>query len=96
MTAAAIVALIASLLKLIPEMSSDWAILEKLLTTGAEPTAADMAALWTAAAAAHARVQGVTTASTTTATVTSAAVKAPASALAILASPAGVAASPVG
>jgi hypothetical protein len=45
------------LLSALPEFEAIWPVISKSLVTGQAPQPADMAALWTAATAIHARVQ---------------------------------------
>lgn len=53
----AILPILQLLLAALPEFEALWPVLSKLLVTGQPPQPADMATLWAAAAAAHARVQ---------------------------------------
>lgn len=45
------------LLSALPEFEAIWPVISRLLANAQAPQPADMAALWTAAAAVHARVQ---------------------------------------
>lgn len=53
----AILPILQLLLSALPEFAAIWPVISKALATGQSPQPADMAALWTAATAVHARVQ---------------------------------------
>ncbi len=53
----AILPILQLLLAALPEFEAIWPVLSKLLVTGQPPQPGDMATLWSAAAAVHARVQ---------------------------------------
>lgn len=54
---AAILPILQLLLSALPEFEAIWPVISKSLVTGQSPQPSDMAALWTAATAVHARVQ---------------------------------------
>ncbi|GAN79823.1 hypothetical protein [Acidocella aminolytica] len=54
---AAFLAALQVILQDLPEFAAIWPTLEKTISTGAEPTPADLAKIWAAAAAVHERVQ---------------------------------------
>jgi hypothetical protein len=54
---AAILPILQLLLSALPEFEAIWPVISKSLATGQSPQPADMATLWTAATAVHARVQ---------------------------------------
>ena len=53
----AILPILQLLLSALPEFEAIWPVISQSVITGQSPQPADMAALWTAATAVHARVQ---------------------------------------
>jgi len=69
---AAILPILELLLSALPEFEAIWPTLSKMLSSGQTPQPADLATLWAAASAVHARVQTGTSAPVATAAPTTA------------------------